>query len=296
MEKTDAQPKAVFRILSFISIIILFIIYIGWLWLTPPLHSLISYSRRNYFNGLILALIYSVFIVSVGKIKSSSCFGKIFLVLTIFFGFLNFLYIANYFPSIRDIAKYNGKIYVLTHNRDFLESPNWDQYQVTKWKLGIFPETFILDRKSGKWKFVYDEKTQLVSIATMITADYERLLYMDSEPPVNFDYSSATVFEEKMYYLTYVCDQNCVYVCAQYCPTEETHKVYQCELDNTSCTPLPFQYTGDVFEISSIERDRATDNIDVYFYLVSSSEAVLIYSDGTNPRCHIDGCEILVSP
>ena len=70
--------------------------------------------------------------------------------------------------------------------------------------------------------------------------------------------------------------------------------IYQCELDNTGCAPLPFQYTGED-EIAYLEFNEATQEYEFYVWPDIGDE-ILVYSFGDHPRCYAEGCEILGQP
>ncbi|MEW5940022.1 MAG: hypothetical protein AB1750_10195, partial [Chloroflexota bacterium] len=158
------------------------------------------------------------------------------------------------------------------------------------WKWGSIPITVHVPPSHYHVKLVYDEKMKLVSVVEKSWDDSESLLYTDSLPPRTF--WEDLEFEGKRYYLAYVCNPNPEnkYDCIA------TYTLYQCELDNTSCVPLPFQYTEQDHQVEEIvmERDNTTNNVKVSFYW--DGITTLIFSYGDHPRCYVEGCEILNTP
>jgi hypothetical protein len=251
-----------------------------------------SYSGGNFLLGLILFVLCIVFTFLAKKIMPRLWIGLTFLILAGYLGALNFSYAVKYFPSVEDIANYDGTIYVITNSDSlFYDTRPRNQDVLTKLKWKIIPVSVSLPPSNYHLKLAYDEKKHLVSVVEDKSLwDYKPLMYTDSMPPrVYAFWVDPTEFEGKLYYLTYVCNPNLknLYECI------DTYRIYQCELDNTLCTPLPFQYTeNSQIQEMLIERDNRTNNINIYFSLGWNGESTLI---GDNPRCYVDGCEILPS-
>jgi hypothetical protein len=69
-----------------------------------------------------------------------------------------------------------------------------------------------------------------------------------------------------------------------------TYTLYECDLDYTSCDPLPVQYseTNHEYEWGYLDVNEATSEINAY-----SIKDSLIFTYGENPVCYIDRCVIL---
>lgn len=292
MEKVKNIFRWIFQNFFLILFVTIILIYLGWLLLVSFEEYSISF--ENFLVGFTLLLIYGVLVALAKKMRSRSCLRTTLLILATVFFLLSFWQFVSRFPDIDDVVNFNGTIYVLTDNQQFLESnPAYHQLQLTKWKWDAIPTSALIPPSHYHVRLVYDEKMKLVSVVEKAWDDSESLLYTDSIPPREFAFWVwPTEFEEKKYYLTYVCNPNPEnkYDCIA------TYTLYQCELDNTSCVPLPFQYTEKDHQVEEIvmERDKATNNINISFYW--DGITTLIFSYGDNPRCYVDGCEILESP
>jgi hypothetical protein len=79
-------------------------------------------------------------------------------------------------------------------------------------------------------------------------------------------------------------------ICIAHSCDSYTYTLYECDLDYTSCDPLPVQYTetNHEYEWGYLDINEATNEINAYSFKDS-----LIFTYGENPVCHIHRCEIL---
>ena len=292
MEKIKGTIRLLWKLLLYFVLAIFAPIYFGWLALVPL--TSFSYSGRNFFYGLIRSLLCVASIILARRTMSRSWIGLIFLIPAMYLGISAYSHAVNYFPSIEDVAKHDGTIYIITNSRSiYYNTRPRNQDVLTKVKWGIIPFSIVLPPSSYHLKLTYDSKAHLVSVVERSALDFEPLLYTDSDPPRVFAFwVFPAEFEGKRYYLTFTCNPSLrnLYDCIA------VHTLYQCELDNTSCMSFPFLYTEQENQVEEVvmDRDSTTGNINVYFYW--HGETTLIFSNGDNPRCYVEGCEIVKQP
>jgi hypothetical protein len=276
-----------------ISIAIFVLIYIWWFRLTPWNPSMTFWdspkicctSNVTYRFGLILLIFYAVSGMFWRFIKSRGCFGTFFRATTIFFFTINSWYITLFVPRIIDVAKYNGIMYYLVSYYTGPDQPS-TLYQLTKWHGMFNYEIRDMDRWVWKGKIFYDQKTNLVNIVT----EYKNhLSYTDDIPPRYYEHDSRQL-GNYLYYVSSLCNSKGKDLCVTY---DYAYAMYECELDNTACAMLPFRYTGEG-EFNYLEVDEKTKEVGFYVWLASEGN-ILAYSYGEQPRCYVEGCEILES-
>jgi len=287
---------------SFRIFLIFILFYIWWFLLTPcdprPVEPYdhvylrrFTYANGNYLFGLILLGLYGASSAFTRITKSHGCGGVFSHLITIFFLVINGWYTAWALPRIDDAAIHNSTMYLVVHYPTWPDRP-YTLHQFTKWDWFFkyhSDEVYVDSRPHLR----YDKNLQQMNVVRVFPLGYERLIYSDSEPPRYYDYGEVD-FEGKRYYPSSVCnpDRKDTYLCETY-----THTVYQCELDNTLCAPLPFHYIGDYSFWMYVERGNAADEIDFYFDIGDyPGVKILIFTYGERPRCYIEGCEILETP
>jgi hypothetical protein len=288
MENSDAIKYLIQYFLR-LSIIIFVVVYSIWFLLTP----LEYYPYGNFSAGLIAFLIFAVFSGLSWITKSRSCLGTVFLIFAVSFWLINFWITINTFPSIEAVNYRNGTIYVLTYSHDLLE-PQYDGFDITRWKWGLLPEMAGLPGAGG-FKFVYDEQSKVAGIVQG-SGGTEWLIYTDDgkEPR---GYYSGLKYDGYLYYLSDDClsltKKEYGYSCDSY-----KYTIYQCALDNTSCIALPMQYIG-TEQGGNLELNNSTGDLEFsvgYYSKTWKYVYSLVYSYGDHPRCYVEGCEIIEQP
>ena len=195
---------------------------------------------------------------------------------------------SNVQVKVIDSVKYNNIIYYVVEYPGYFDPP-WTNYQLTKWR-GLFKyESYWVGERSVEMR--YDKKMKLVYIVTTM---WDTLAFLDSTPPRKFDQYNEVEFNGKKYSLAIKChpDPLYPYLCKAY-----TFMVYQCELDHSTCVPFSFQYDDGYVREMNIEYGNAPNDINVYFNIGDyPGEKTLIFTQGNEPRCYVEGCEILSQP
>lgn len=172
---------------------------------------------------------------------------------------VNCFNISNYMPDVLDTINFDGGKYYLTHNVGIKEiDENYLQY--TKW-TGIFTyQVYKLGNIPYGNKFFIDNKTNEVSIINSFDSE---LIFTDSIPPRYYDFGPVQLGNHRYYASSkYVKDISCYggFTCQVL-----TYTLYECEVDNTGCRLLPFEYTtGDSAGYSILEVNEATNEINFY--------------------------------
>lgn len=107
-----------------------------------------------------------------------------------------------------------------------------------------------------------------------------RLDYTLRKQSLFYDYPAQ--LKNRLYYLAYYRNLD---------PRSVTYTLYECSLDNTSCKQLPFQYIGFGY-LREITANEETGEINIIIDNEVDQDT-LIFTYGENPRCYVEGCEIL---
>ncbi len=287
---------------SFRIFLIFIVLYIWWFLLTPwdlrpvdPDDAVylrkFTYANGNYLFGLILLSLYGASSIFTRLTKSHGCWSVLSSLAIVFFLVINGWYTAWALPRIDDAAFKNNTMYLVVHYPTWPDRP-YTVHQFTKWDWFF---KYYVDEMYEDYRLHlrYDEELQRMNVVIAFPTGYERLVYSDSQPPIYYD-AWEIDFESKRYYPSTVCnpDPNDHYNCETY-----TYAIYQCELDNTLCVPLPFRYTGDYYHWFYIEEGVTANDINISFDIGAyPGVKTLIFTYGDNPHCQTHGCEMLETP
>lgn len=117
------------------------------------------------------------------------------------------------------------------------------------------------------------------------------ILYTDGNNPRSYT-TPNTQFENKIYQFSQECNNfnknKGYYACESY-----TYILYECRPDFKSCKPLPLKYTKNEFDtLLIIEANEITKDLNIYDDYPEYGGG-LLFTYGDNPRCYVEGCEIL---
>jgi hypothetical protein len=284
MEKIKFAFKWMLRDFFTASVLIFAAVYFVWTWLAPY----DNFSRQIFWILLLYVASAGLYAIS----KPRVWLKIIFRIPTVFFWLVNIWFIINFFPSFRDIAIHDGTIYILARaEHRFIPEldPVYDEsLYLTKWKWGVIPERHELEPWKNE-RFNYDKQMKIMGIVQQ-----GRLIYLDSNPPLKF--RTGEQYGDHLYYPF----SECINWAQPYISTcnVSRHTIYQCDLDNTSCMPLPMQYIG-IEYYGELKVNEATGDLDYKVQHHPGTEPmvnILVYSYSNHPRCYVEGCEILPSP
>jgi energy-coupling factor transporter transmembrane protein EcfT len=275
MEKIKYGFKWIFRNFFFIVIGVVMFIFIRANW-------------YRLFDGILIPLIWVLanilFATGLRIATLRRWVGWIFLIVLTFMFFINAFYVfLEIQTKVIDFAKYNGTNYFIVEHMtwDSWESP----YQLEKRCGYHMCGNYNLENYSNL-KLFYDSKTKLVSVVQRYEEN-EGLVFTDSNPPRYYDRGFVDFMDHRFY-----ISSKCINLIGYTCTYE--YLMYQCGLDNTGCTLLPFKYIGGE-TFAFLEVNEASQELG--FYVVPDhGDEILVYSIGDHPYCHVEGCEILSQP
>lgn len=286
--KKSNDTQVIFRMVFLTTVIVFLLIYARWFWLDP---SGVSESDgqllETYKQGLVLLTIYCFLGSASIFTNKRNCFVYLSAVASIIFFIINVLFATVFMPRLMEYAKYNGIKYYYVSHRPGIDPP-WPSYQLIKRK-GLFDYEAheIGNDWAHKGEFMYDKTLNLINIVAVFD-DQNFLLYTDDEPPRYYEHSSVQFGNKVLYISTSRPTLNN----GNYGST--LFRIYECEIDNTACMPLPFQYIGEN-DYPFLKYNEQTNEIDLLVSPIHGGD-ILIYTYGDRPRCYVDGCEILTLP
>lgn len=234
-------------------------------------------------------LIFSAVFYILWKIFSKyNILRHIFRTITILFLVLNGVYLLSFLPELEQVASYNGYIYFLTYNREFLGN-GISFPHLAKWNNKFHHSVSGLGETCCTLRLTYDPLTHLVSVVQIGLEDTPTLAYTDSNPPRLYVLGENTQIDKYRYYPSWDCESNQNNICQTH-----TYNVYRCSLENTGCVQLPFQYSGDYAFDIEITQNKQNEEINIYFWIGDyPGVQTLIFTYGNNSSCHLAGCQLL---
>lgn len=295
---TGIIPKWVLKYFFLVSITVFSIYYILWFRLFPFIF-FNAYSSKDM-------LPISNLLMGLGALKNYILFGALFsllqnrkilrilaLIPAVFYFCINYSIAISCFPSIIDTAKFEGVSYYLTYNHPCILDTAYGRDFLTIYRGRQNSEVFDLLDDHGD-KINYDKTTKIISVVKIYSYPYEteRLVFtLDDYPRV---YEESEQYKGRLYYINKECKSWTKKSYGYVCETA-TFRIYQCEMNNTSCIPL-MQFTGKTYydSWSYMEINETTGELE--FYVVRDSIHTLVFSYDDKSLCHVEGCEILSQP
>jgi hypothetical protein len=272
---------------SIIWILPLVVIYVGLLfqgfWLGLGVFRL--YFKLAFSLPFILIVIGYILVVK-SRHHALLKFAVIFLSVPVFcLG----SYILISYPMLVDKKQFNDFTYYLNYEPQLFDPPVVNLYrckshsfscQQTSFSSYAYPTGVI------KYALGIDAANNEVTVLALYDSGNLFMEYAYGNPPRYYDYPER--IGDELYYLAYYR------LSEAEIPYQYTWMLYRCNLDNTDCVRLPFQYTGDEDFITALEFNEATQEINLFFHYYPYDEnPTLIYTYGEHPRCYVEGCEIL---
>lgn len=270
------------RFLSIIFLIAAFIInLLSVFYALLAISLIIDYGVENLTCGFALVVgISSIIFATHKKITGNNeLYSKIMFVVALPLLSLIVFYFAIFYPTVVDTANISKFKYYVTRelNDDFYNHINF-----YKCKRGGFSCDVLYSSLGwGDTKIIVDEEKGEVSLYENSTLKYTN--GTNSRYYQGYDASLGNY----LYLLGWTCNEVNFTDCE-----DVAYILYQCELDFKSCDPLPIQYTSYYDNYSlALDANQLTGEISLFEDFDDSSTLIFIY--GKNPRCYVDGCEIL---
>jgi hypothetical protein len=268
-----------------ITIAIFFSIYMRWFQLSPSILGENDYDNASYTAGIILVSAYIILVILVWFAKNHPILRAFLFVPTILVFCINLIFAWIYFPSLSYNTRCNEASYYISQYRP-LSDPQWSYWRLTEWKRFFNYESYFVGN-SGVSEIVCDEKNKQTNI---INGPGVLIESHGENPTVFFDEYAWAQLNKYQYFLSYKCnnwDGN-----SYSCPTE-IYRLYKCNLDYKSCQPLSIQYASDDVNTLVLEADETVKEILLYDDYDDNPDRKLIFTYSENPRCYVEGCEIL---
>ena len=294
MKNTESKFSQTLKKIGDFLIILMPIFSVGyffWVRFSIPLLFYVSNYKEISLVGLLLlsvGYIFTIFALIYTKSISKSgirIFGIIIFAFTVPLCCLNVaVAIFPYHTTVLDKAQISNTTYYLTGVINEDGHYFRDLYKCTNNHFACEKTPFYSGGGSSVWHWhlMIDKTTDPNEINVILAySDGDEVLeYTYGAQPRYYDYSPAQL-SDHLYYLSYPEDFT------YYKPTIFT--LYECKLDNTSCKKLPIQYTG-LGRLREMKTDETTGEISVF---IGNKYKTLIFTWGENPRCYVEGCEIL---
>jgi hypothetical protein len=199
---------------------------------------------------------------------------------------LNILFFTVFCPVVTDTARLGKLKYYIVEgvDDDFHSYRNF--YKCKKWSFDCQSLYSSYDSPFGS--IIIDEQKGEINLLSLGASS---ILYTDGEQP-RFYAPTTAQFRNHKYQFSQKCNdldnEQGFYDCGNY-----TFTLYECNLDYRSCDPFPVQYTTGYYDtLFIIEGDEHIGELNIYNGYPEEG-GILIASYGKNPRCYVEGCEIL---
>ena len=197
---------------------------------------------------------------------------------------LNIAYPISFFPKIVAQKEFGDFKYYIVRQYDIDYHSYLSFYKCEKesYSCSLLYSNFI----QKNWdKILVDKKKNEVSI---VRSSDNGLAYTDGDNPRQYEVGSVQLGDHV--YQMAIDDHDYRECMSTPSCNSYTYTLYECDLDYTSCDPLPVQYseTNHEYEWGYLDINEAASEINAY-----SIKDSLIFTYGENPVCYIDRCVIL---
>ncbi len=270
------------ELVLFITIIIAFLAAIpATLYTLLAISLLADYGIENIISGFILLIGVTVIIVSVYKKFSASnkLLTKIIFTCTLPLMFLNVLFFAIYYPTIKDTVFFQKERYhIVDEINDDVHS--YQTFYRCNW-FGFYCKSLYSSNGYRDVKIIIDDPHNEISL-------FENYGLRYTHGPQSRYYEGFPVQSGgQIYELGWYCDK----VSASDCERVD-YVLYQCNPDYTGCKPLPIKYTS-YYDDYYLDLGKNEETEEILLFDNSNDPPDLIFTYGEHSRCYVEGCKIL---
>jgi len=283
MNKISNFFKWMIKYFYWISLAVFGAIYLRWFRLTPLVFEYYNDPNGAYIVGLILLGLYSVSAFTLYLFRYRKFLRWLPYASSTLLLVWNIAHVIAFFPSLELTTRCNGYTYYITWMHP-IGDYQWTFDEFTVWE-GINYESHFFGYSQGPFRIVCDEEKK---VANVIREMNDVLSYSHGENTTGFDDYAGTQLNGYRYFLSFKCNNWYDYTCES-----ETYTLYECGLDYKSCDSLPIRYTGKNIIFLTLESDELADTVNLYEEAVLTDEKIMIFTWGKNPKCYVEGCEIL---
>ena len=278
-----------FRRLFLLSIVVIGIFYLRWLWLDPPVFKVYSDPTNAFRAGMMLLAPFVAFAFALQRAKKAFVHWAL-VVANVLFLWVNVSYLIVHMPSIEASARCNGKTYFITYGAPVLDE-QWTYRQLTIWR-GPFryqSRFFGYAPGHGSSRFVCDAAHGETHIVSNLS---DGLRYTDGPNPRTYELGEWAALHGHYYFLSWQLAEPRA-TCSDPCSgREEVYTLYECTEHYTGCHSLSISYTTRNADGFAVRAKLETDQVDVYQLSYTPYDETLIFTYGPEPRCFAEGCII----
>ncbi len=258
------------------------LIYLRWFWLTPLVFKYYNDPNAGFLVGIVLFIALLIFIAIYRCVKDLSLkFATLTLIALL--SLINIWHIVAFFPKIENRVICDGRTYYITWMHP-LGDYQWTFDQLTVWD-GLQYESQFFGYLQDPFEIICDDERGAANIIRTINGV---LTYSHGMKKVSYYDWAGTQLGQNRYFLAWQCDEWGINTCDL-----ETYTLHECTLEYKSCDPLLISYTDTSADILVLEADKISNEIRLYDDYDYNLERILIFTYGENPRCYVEGCQIL---
>lgn len=194
---------------------------------------------------------------------------------------INVIYFVSYFPEVVDQTKFGEFKYYIVSGIDMDYHSHLSFYKCKQWSLKCDILYGTYDRQDFEEIIIDKEKNEVSAISS---EPHSRLVYTDGEHSRLYE-GYPTRLGDHIYQMSTEYDAG---TCASSSCDTYIYTLYECNLNYTSCNPLPVQYSAVYDNVIILNANEITDEINA-----SDGDDTLIFTYGKHPVCYVDGCVIL---
>lgn len=197
------------------------------------------------------------------------------------------LNLGYYFPRVTsERARFGQYTYLIFDSQTADFHPYLAFYKCARWEFNC--EILSKSKSSSGWKIIIDQENREVSL---FDDGHTNFIYTDSKNPRYYAYGTGGILKYHLYSLS----EECIRMKSEVTCETYTHIPYKCNINGTSCNPIPIRYTTNDDGYYYWIENELQNEISLYksLYFSTDPDDILIFTYGVHSRCYVDGCEIL---
>lgn len=270
---------------SMIWVVVLTVVYLVLLFIGVQLDLGVLRLYFKYgFYIIFIVIVIGYLLIIKSQHSALSKFIVFFLSIPIF-SLGSFILINS--PMLLDKKQFDGYIYYLNLEPQLFDPPFVHLYKCKNYIFNC-EETSISFFAYSTRVIDYSLGIDTIGNEINVIAEHDNgdtfLIYAYGDQPRY--YESPERVGNKLYYLASYKNSEIVI------PYQYTFMLYQCNLDNTGCKRIPFQYILKERGNLRLDINNKALEISVLEHHAGENNDILIYTYGEHPRCYVEGCQI----
>ena len=242
-----------------------------------------SYRRHLIYIPLIIVLSsYKAYDLIRGSLSRDKVLFILLLIITLPVLAINVAYPISFFPRIVDKTEFGNFKYYIVWQTDIEYRSFLSLYKCKKESFSCSWLYWDSQRMNFDKILIDNEKNEVSAIRNFDLG----LAFTDGGNPRRYEGDSVQLGNH-VYQMA--IDNHEFWKCmtAPSCDSY-TYTLYECNLDYTSCNPLPMQYITTNEDVIFLNANEVASEINA-----SNDRDTLIFTYGEHPQCYVEGCEIL---